>query len=247
MLSTVSSLNSSKRGALGRMEYCARPSCSTSRKWCLRLSKPRTDQEGRGRDFGESLSGNTELIAPLQRSPLMSRSACFLAVLLFAGNFAPAPAQDKTPTSAKKLPAGVYAVLRECLKEKEVLPLKEGEVFIINRHRYAKKDDPEPPRFLVVRSAPDVELALASKPKAVKEGEEVVRIVLKLQPKAATALERLTADHIGKQIAIVLGGEVVTQHKIREVIKGGEAQITSCAAGAANYLLEQLEAHQAKK
>src|SRR5215472_6702548 len=103
------------------------------------------------------------------------------------------------------------------------------------------------PRFLVVRSAPDVTLDLAGKPKAVKEGEEVVRILLKLQPKAATALERLTSDRLGRQIAIVLGGEVVTTHKIREVIKGGEVQITSCAAGAANYLLDQLQAHQANK
>jgi hypothetical protein len=39
----------------------------------------------------------------------------------------------------------------------------------------------------------------------------------------------------------------VTMHKIREVIKGGNVQITSCAAGAAKYLLEQLRAHQKSK
>ena len=138
-------------------------------------------------------------------------------------------------------------MLRESPKEKDVLPLKDGEVLVVHRPRYLKKDDQEPPRFLVVRSAPDVDLDLAGEPKAVKEGEEVVRIRLKLQPKAATALERLTSDRLGKQIAIVLGGEVVTMHKIREVIKGGDVQITSCAAGAAKYLLERLHAHQQNK
>src|SRR5262249_8088687 len=73
------------------------------------------------------------------------------------------------------------------------------------------------------------------------------RILLKLQPKAATALERFTADRLGRQITIILGGEVVTMHKIREVIKGGDVQITSCAVGAANYLLEQLQTYQQKK
>jgi preprotein translocase subunit SecD len=173
----------------------------------------------------------------------MRRAACLFSALLFLGSCVPAWAQDKTPASAKKLPAGVYAVLRESLKENDVLPLKDGEVLVVNHHRYVKKDDKEPPRFLVVRSAPDVDLALAGEPKAVKEGEEVVRILLKLQPKAALALERLTSDRLGKPIAILVGGEVVTTHKIREVIKGGELQITSCAAGAANYLLEQLQAH----
>jgi preprotein translocase subunit SecD len=177
----------------------------------------------------------------------MHRSAGLLAALLFIA-YTPAWAQDKTQDKtsepSRKIPDGVYAVLRESLKEKEVLPLKDGEVLVAHRHRYLKKDDKEPPRFLVVRSIPDVELDLAGEPKAVREGQDVVRILLKLQPKAATALERLTSDRLGKEITIVLGGEVVTMHRIREAIKGGEVQITSCAAGAANYLLEQLQRHQ---
>jgi preprotein translocase subunit SecD len=155
--------------------------------------------------------------------------------------------QDKTSQPPKKVPDGVYAVLRESLKEKEVLPLKEGEVLVVHQARYLKKEEKEPPRYLVVHAVPEVVFDAAGKPKAVKEGKEVVGISLKLQPKAAAALERLTRDHLGKQLAIVLGGEVVTMHKVREVIKNGDAQISCCAAGSANYLLEQLEAHQNKK
>ena len=174
----------------------------------------------------------------------MRRSVCFLAAWFFIGSYAVAWPQDKTPQPPKKVPDGVYAVLRESLKEKDVLPLKEGEVLVVHHARYLKRDQKEPPRYLVVHSAPDVVLDLAGKPKAAKEGTEVMRISLKLQPKAATALERLTRDHLGRQLTIVLGGEAVTMHKIGEVIKGGDAQITCCAAGAANYLLEQLEAHR---
>jgi preprotein translocase subunit SecD len=177
----------------------------------------------------------------------MSRFACFLATMLIFGSQAAGGPQDSARASGKKLPDGVYAVVRDSLKEKDVLPLKDGEVLVVHHHRYLKKDKNEPPRFLVVHTAPEVDLDLAGEPKAVKEGEEVVRIFLKLQPKAATALERLTRDHLGMQITIVLGGEVVTMHKIREVIKTGDVQITSCAAGAAGYLLEQLLAHQKKK
>jgi preprotein translocase subunit SecD len=176
----------------------------------------------------------------------MRGSACLVAALLFIGSYAPAWAKDKTPEPSKKRPDGVYAVLREGGKEKDVLPLKDGEVLVVDRHRY-RNDDKEPPRYLVVHSTPDADLALAGERQAVKEGEEVVRILLKLQPMAATALERLTSDRLGEQITIVLGGEVVTMHKIRDVIKGGEVQITSCAAGTANYLLKQLQAHQKNK
>jgi preprotein translocase subunit SecD len=178
---------------------------------------------------------------------MMNRSACALATVLVLGGHAAAGPQDQARAPAKKLPDGIYAVQRDGPKEKDVLPLKDGEVLVVHRHRYLKDGEKEPPRFLVVRSAPDVPLDLAAEPKAVKEGEEVVRILLKLRPKAAAALERLTRDRLGRQVTIVLGGEVVTVHKVREVIKGGDAQITSCAAGAAGYLLQQLQAHRKDK
>ena len=176
----------------------------------------------------------------------MRRSACLLAVVLLAGGSAPAGAKDNKPESAKKLPDGVYAVLRDSDKEKDVLPLKDGEALVVDRHRYAKKDDQQPPRYLVVRSTPDVDLDLAGA-KADKDGEDVVCISLKLQPKAARALGQLTSDRATRQVAIVIGGEVVTVHKVREAIKGGEVQITSCAAGAAEHLLEKLKARPGKK
>ena len=166
----------------------------------------------------------------------MSRSACALVVALSLGG--QALAEDK------KLPDGVYAVLREGPKEKDVLPLKSGEALAVHRHRYLKDGDKEPPRFLVTRPTPDVPLDLAAGPKADKDGEEVVRILLKLRPKAAAALERLTRDRRGRQVAIVIGGEVVTVHKVRAVIKGGEAQITSCTPGGATYLLKQLQSRK---
>ncbi len=177
----------------------------------------------------------------------MRRSACLLAALLFSSSGAAAWGQSTAPTPPRKLPDGVYAVLREAPKEKDVRPLKDGETLVVNRHRYAKDGDKEPPRFLVVRTAPDVVLDLAGAPEAVKEGKEVVRVLLKLRPKAATALERLTSDRLGKSIAVVVGGEVVTQHAIRSVIKGGNVQITCCGAGAANYLFEQLRARPKNK
>ncbi len=174
----------------------------------------------------------------------MRSSACLLATLLIASTYASTWGGDKVPPPPRKVPDGVYAVLRENPKEKDVLPLKDGEVLLVDRHPYLKKGDKEPPRFLVVHAAPEVALELAGKPKAEKDGDEVVRILLKLQPKAATALEHLTSQRLGKKVAIVVSGEIVTVHTIRAVIKGGDVQITCCAPGSAKHLLERLLAHQ---
>jgi preprotein translocase subunit SecD len=177
----------------------------------------------------------------------MSRGAFMVSSVLVLGSSWAALSQDTAPAERKKVADGVYAVVRDSLKEKELLPLKDGEVLLVNRHRYLKKGKNEPPRFLVVGANPEVTLDLAERPKAVKEGEEVVRILLKLQPKPAAALERLTRKQLGRQVAIVLGSEVVTMHKVRGVINGGAVQITSCAPGAAKYLLEQLQARKERK
>lgn len=151
-------------------------------------------------------------------------------------------------TKADKKPAsGVYAVLRESRKEKDVLPLAEGEMVVVNQFQYLKKEDREPPRYLVVQKSLAVKLDLDGAPRAEKEKEDVTKIFLKLKPVEARNLERLTTRHRGKQVAIVVGGEVVTVHKIRETIKGGEVQITSCAPGGAKYLLQRLGELQPKK
>jgi preprotein translocase subunit SecD len=134
-------------------------------------------------------------------------------------------------------------VLRDGIREQDVLPLMDGEALVRNHCRYMKPG--EPTRYVVLRATPDVVLDLARAPEAAVEGGEVVRILLKLRPEAAAALERLTSDPHSRQVAIVLGGEVVTTHKVREAIRGGEVQITSCVPGGAVYLLDQLRAHAA--
>jgi preprotein translocase subunit SecD len=183
----------------------------------------------------------------MERSHFMRRSACLLAALLIPGSYALTFAGHKTPPSPRTVPDGVYAVLRDSPQKSDVLPLKDGEALVVNRHRYLKEADKQPARFLVVHGTPDVALDLAGKPKAEYDGKDVVRILLKLQTKAATSLEHLTSERLGKQVAIVVGGEAVTVHTIRTVIRGGDVQITSCEPGAAKHLLERLVARQEKK
>src|SRR5437879_5043490 len=100
----------------------------------------------------------------------MSPSVRLLAMLLVLIIPAVLWPQAKTPASPTKLPDGVYAVQRDSLQEKDVRPLKEGELLLIDHHRYVKGSEKEPARFLVVRSVPEVRLDLTSEPKVVKEG-----------------------------------------------------------------------------
>jgi hypothetical protein len=171
----------------------------------------------------------------------MSRIVFVSALLLFQPLYLQAVSQDQPVALGQKIPDGVYRVLREGASDKDVLPLRSGEAVVLDHARYLKQPGNNPPRFLVVPSQPAVPLALASEPVATNDGAEV-RIQLKLQPTAAAALEKVTREYAGGQLTIVLKNEVVTTHKIRAVITDGDVQITSCAVGAADYLLKQLRA-----
>jgi hypothetical protein len=172
----------------------------------------------------------------------MDRCTCLLAAGLLLGSQAAALLPAAEGREPRKAPAdGVYRVLRDGPTEKSILPFKDGETLVVNRHRYQKEGDKEAPQFLAVHDKPEVPLDLAGGPEADRENGAVVRIRMKLRPDAAKALERVTRDRQG-QLAIVLGGEVVTVHKIRTAIPDGNVQITSCSPGAADYLLKQLEA-----
>jgi preprotein translocase subunit SecD len=178
----------------------------------------------------------------------MRRSVVVLGTIILLTSHIAAWSQDKPPPARPEVRDGAYAVVRHSLQEKDVLPLADGEVLLVDRHRYAKKDESEPPRFVVVRAAAGVALDLAAEPKAIKEEDgKGLRLLLKLRPGPARDLERLTKEHIGRPVAIVVGGELVTMHKIKEVIKGGEVQITSCTPGGAEYLLEKLQARSKSK
>lgn len=169
--------------------------------------------------------------------------AAFLGATLLTCVVA-AHSQEKT---RPKTPDGVYAVLRQGTKPADIEPIAAGEAMVVQRFRFVKKDGNEPPRYLAVRNAPDVKLDLAEAPKTEKENGKVSAIFLTLRPDAAKALARLTTDRLGKEVAIVVGGEVATMHKIRTPITGGQAQITSCAEGGADFLLQQLQMHVTPK
>jgi preprotein translocase subunit SecD len=155
-----------------------------------------------------------------------------------------AHSQDGEPK--KKLQSGLYKVLREGADEKAVLPTKDDETVAVNNHRYLKKDAKEPPVYLVVHKQPEVALVLAEAPKVVKD-EKGLQIRLQLHADQAKTMEQFTRDNKGNHLAVIIGGEVVTVHKIRDVITGGAVQVTNCNEEAGAYLLKQLQDLSKKK
>jgi preprotein translocase subunit SecD len=177
---------------------------------------------------------------------LGNRSLVAAMLLVGAGPFLLAAAGSTQDPQAKKLSSGIYKVIREGTDEKAVKPTKDDETVAVNKHRYLKEDAKEPPVYLVIHKQPDVPLVLAEEPDVVKD-EKGLQIRLKLHADHAKAMEQLTRDNKGGSVAVIIGGEVVTVHKIRDTITGGAVQITNCNEEAGAYLVKQLKELSAKK
>jgi hypothetical protein len=154
----------------------------------------------------------------------------------------PSAAAADPPTAtgtAAAVPNGVYLVLRQGPARKDVLPLTQGEAVVADYERYLDRKPAEPARYLIVHRTPDVRLALEGEPRAVKDEAGNLRIYLTLKKEAGDRLARLTRDHTGGQVAVVVAGEAVTVHKIRSAVPDGKVQISGCTKGSAEYLLKR--------
>src|SRR5262249_59551160 len=117
------------------------------------------------------------------------------------------PGQDPgKPAADAVLPDGFYIIHREGAGVAALGPLADGEAVAVQEYRYLKEK--QAPRYLVVRTQPDVALVLAHPP--VREEAGGLRILLELTSAAAKDLERVSAANKDGAAALVLGAAATT-------------------------------------
>lgn len=103
----------------------------------------------------------------------------------------------------------------------EKLTVAAGHRAVINDRRFVKPELRPEPEWVLLPNVPAVALELAEAP---TEGDG--RLNLTFTTQAAQNLASFTEQSIGKRVAIVIGGDVVTIHVIRTSIDGGKLQVS---------------------
>jgi preprotein translocase subunit SecD len=124
----------------------------------------------------------------------------------------------------RRLERGVYEVI-SVVEEPGALPLAgPGERWF----PYAPSAvDDGPRRHFLLREDGAVPLELAQDPVCSEDEQGRKQIALTLTPEAGSALADLTRRLVGGQVAVVIGGEVISSHKVRQPILGN-AVVISC-------------------
>ena len=83
-------------------------------------------------------------------------------------------------------------------------------------------------------------MILEGKPDAERDSTGRTLLSVTLARDQVQPLERFTTTHLGGKVAILLGGEVITVHKVRSIIHEGKLQITRCTDDGCSVLLSRL-------
>jgi hypothetical protein len=94
---------------------------------------------------------------------------------------------------------------------------------------------------LLIDTSEFVPLELEKLPVAEQQTELKKKLLLTLTKEASEKLKTFTANHVMRKVALVVDGEAVTIHKIREPITSGQLQITRCNDNACEHLVVKLK------
>ncbi len=124
----------------------------------------------------------------------------------------------------RKLERGIYEVVSVVADQSALPTAGPGERWF--PYVPAARDD-GPPRRVLLREKWAVPLELARDPVLTVNEEGRKQIALTLTPKAGSAFGDLTRRCVGGRVAVVIAGDVISYHTIRQPILGNSV-IISC-------------------
>jgi preprotein translocase subunit SecD len=94
---------------------------------------------------------------------------------------------------------------------------------------------------IIIDTTEYVPLELEKAPTTEQQTEAKKNLLLSLTKEASEKLKSFSTNHVKNSVAIVVGGEVLTIHKIKVPITSGQLQITRCNDNACEQLYVKLK------
>lgn len=145
-----------------------------------------------------------------------------------------------SPVLSESLDDGFYNVIRKERPSDDVTLLKEHQARVHYNPIFLDGDEQE--LSVIVEDDTFVPIVLKQTPEKTQDTTDRTQFWLQisLADGAASKLETFTRENLGGTVAIVVGGKVVTMHKIKSVVTGGKLQISRCGDNGCQVLFREL-------
>ena len=147
-----------------------------------------------------------------------------------------APGSD----AAKGLENGMYLVTDIFDKMPASDSAGHGRRIVAYRQVYDPPEERGAPRYVVIDVTQYVPFLFESAPTVTNDVTGRAILGIALDANYTERLKQFTTEHLGKSAAMIVGGDLVSVHKIRTVIAEGKLQITSCGADVCKVLHSKL-------
>lgn len=141
---------------------------------------------------------------------------------------------QKTPDNVS-LPNGFYLILEEQADASVMQKPADKEVIVTYTLDHLGVYD-QAPRHFRIKALPDVTFSPDAKTELGDKTDGKTTLNVVLGEGNAGEFQKFTAANIDRAVAIIIGGKVITAHKIRAEIVGGKIQITRCGDDACEAL-----------
>lgn len=134
------------------------------------------------------------------------------------------------------LPDGMYASLAEAdgFEAADDVPQPHEVLKCDGRHI----GEMRPVRYVAVGLRHYVPFQFSSPPDMARGDDELATLCVTLEDKYVRGLEGFTTEY--SRVAVIIDGEIVTIHKVREPIRDGRVQISRCTDDACQVLYSKL-------
>jgi len=115
-----------------------------------------------------------------------------------------------------------------------------GSRIVTDHHVYEPPSERTASRYVAIDTTEHVPFILESAPATTEDSSGRPLLSITLDAKYKEKLKEFTTRYLDKSVAILVGGELVSVHKIRSVIPEGKLQVTSCGADVCKVLYSKL-------
>lgn len=165
----------------------------------------------------------------------MIKSFLILLLIALSGAY-----QLSSGQNADRIPDGLYIVIRIEEGTTAPAPLTGNEIIVRYSELFEEYNGEVHVRIIVDKND-YVPIELNGLPLKENQTENKKKLLLTLSKSAAEKLKSFSERNLNKTVAIVVGGKVLTKHKIKAVLTEGKLQITRCTDNACELLYDVLK------
>lgn len=142
--------------------------------------------------------------------------------------------------NSSELADGFYLIVKEQKDRASLGTIAKDEKILVNDFQFIAPEERGETTYVVVNKNSFIPISLQGKPIKDTDQKGKPKLEILLAEKQIKPLAKFTSENVMKNVAIVIGGKIVTMHKIREPILGGKLQITRCTDHGCEALYTEL-------